>query len=301
MASSRCFDCSTVVCEECCLQHDTRYKCHTVQSINDKLLLTKKIPFPHMIVDMKILPGGLLVIALNSREALLTHSMNKEEKHEIRVGGIPCGIAKLDNQTVVVLLSNRSEEVDSIEIVDVRKRQVIQRNEVQLYIPPRSFCPMFYIDDTLYINSISGITVTNVSRTINSDIDLGFSPRDMCYDTNAARIYCIDDSGKTLIYTERDANTIPVLTNPRLRDLKRLTIESEGDILMLCHENYEITSFNVQRINLDRNSSETIITGKTNTTNKSSVGYKYSKICCDEESNSVVIGLGDTLYIYKTD
>ncbi|CAC5390825.1 unnamed protein product [Mytilus coruscus] len=185
--------------------------------------------------------------------------------------------------------------VDSIGIVDIRQRQVIQHVDCTIYLPPYLFCPMFYTDDQLYISNRSGITVMDMSGTIDRKIELGFEPRDMCYDTKAARIYCINESENKLICIDRDGNTIFTFTDTGLTNVKRLTIDNEGYVLILCHEDYNFKNFKVHRISPDGKSGEVIITGKHN--------YMYtnivSSICFQEESDKLVIGMKETVYTYK--
>ncbi|CAG2239431.1 unnamed protein product [Mytilus edulis] len=174
-------------------------------------------------IDMKALPGGLLVIALYNSDKLLTYSVSDKQRNEISVGGLTYSIAILDRNTVVVMLRD-FDVVHSIAIVDIRQRQVIQHVDVTLDLPPYSYIPMFYTDDQLYISSHSGITVTDMSGTVDREIDLGFEPTDMCYDTKTARIYCIPNTREKLICIDRDGNTIFTFTDTGLTNPTRLTI-----------------------------------------------------------------------------
>ncbi|CAG2230299.1 unnamed protein product [Mytilus edulis] len=241
---------------------------------------------------MKALPGGLLVIALNKSDKLLTYSVSDKQRNEISVGGLTHSIAILDRNTVVVML--RDYDVVSIAIVDIRQRQVIQHVDVRLYLPSYSYIPMFYTDDQLYISSHSGITVTDMSGTKDREIDLGFKPTDMCYDTKAARIYCIDYSEKKLICIDRDGNTIFTFTDTGLTNAKRLTIDNEGYVLILCRISYG-GNFEIHRVSPDGKSGEVIITGKLNESER----IPSSSICIHEESDEVVIGINETVYTYK--
>ncbi|CAG2219262.1 unnamed protein product [Mytilus edulis] len=294
----RCYECRNVLCEDCYLKHDklSNTKFHIFQSTNDEMLLNNKFEVSNSIFDMKALPGGLLVIALYLSDKLLTYSVSDKQRNEISVGGMTCGIAILDRNTVVVMLYTLLyDDVNSIAIVDIRQKQVIQHVDVRLYLPTYPYIPMFYTDDQLYISSHSGITVMDMSGTIDRKIDLGFEPTDMCYDTKAARIYCIDYSEKILICIDRDGNTIFTFTDTGLTNAKRLTIDNEGYVLILCHEDYNVQNFKVYRISPDGKSGEVIITGKQN---KSKRSY-FSSICFQEESDEVVIGIGETVYTYK--
>ncbi|VDI04496.1 Hypothetical predicted protein, partial [Mytilus galloprovincialis] len=281
----RCYECSNVLCNDCCINHDklTDTEYHTFQSTNDKMLLNNKFEVSNRINDMKALPGGLLVIALFNRDKLLTYSVSDKQRNEISVGGLTNSIAMLDRNTVVVMLTRDYDVANSIAIVDIRQKQVIQHVDVTLDLPPYSYIPMFYTDDQLYISSYSVITVMDMSGTIDREIDLGFEPRDMCYDTKAARIYCIDYSEKKLICIDRDGNTIFTFTDPGLTNPKRLTIDNEGYVLILCHEDYNVQNIKVYRISPDGKSGEVIITGKLSESKR----MRSSSICFHEESDEV--------------
>ncbi|XP_052093481.1 uncharacterized protein LOC127729668 isoform X1 [Mytilus californianus] len=290
----RCYECSNVLCDDCYLKHDKLTKStkhHTIQSTNDNMLLNNKVEVSGDTADIKALPGGLLVFALYYSYKLLTYSVSDNQRNEITVGGRPRSIAILDRNTVVVLLSLTYRKVDSIEIVDIRQRQVIQHVDCTLDNPSYPFCPMFYTDDQLYISNHSGITVMDMSGTIDRKIELGFTPKDMCYD-KAARIYCIDDSGNKLVCIDRDGNTIFTFTDTGLTNANRLTIDNEGYVLILCLDGIE-KKIKVHRICPDGKSSEVIITGTYKYT------YGFSSFCFQEESDEVVIGIEETVYTYK--
>ncbi|VDI68587.1 Hypothetical predicted protein [Mytilus galloprovincialis] len=291
----RCYECSNVLCNDCCINHDklTNTKYHTFQSTNDKMLLNNKFEVSNSIVDMKALPGGLLVIALFDSDKLLTYSVSDKQRNEISVGRLTKSIAILDRNTVVVMLK-RGSDVAIVAIVDIRQKQVIQHVDVRLDLPIYPYIPMFYTDDQLYIRSYSGITVRDMSGTIDREIDLEFTLTDMCYDTKAARIYCIDYSEKKLICFDRDGNTIFTFTDTDLTHPQRLTIDNEGYVLILCHQNYE-QNFKLYRTSPDGKSGEVIITGKLDEFKRTS----FSSICIQGDSDEVVIGIGETVYTYK--
>ncbi|VDH96861.1 Hypothetical predicted protein [Mytilus galloprovincialis] len=295
----RCYECSNVLCNDCCINHDklTNTEYHIFQSTNDKMLLNNKFEVSNEINDMKALPGGLLVIALYDSDKLLTYSVSDKQRNEISVGGLTNNIAILDRNTVVVMLTGKYIVVDSIAIVDIRQKQVIQHVDVTLVLPTYSYIPMFYTDDQLYISSRSVITVMDMSGTIDRKIDLGFRPTDMCYDTKAARIYCIDDSENKLICIDRDGNTIFTFTDTGLTNPKRLTIDNEGYVLILCRISYG-GNFEIHRVSPDGKSGEVIITGKQLNSYFTS-GKALSSICFQEESDEVVIGINGTVYTYK--
>ncbi|VDI72007.1 Hypothetical predicted protein [Mytilus galloprovincialis] len=293
MPVHRCYECSNVLCNECRINHDklTDTEYHTFQSTNDKILLNNKFEVSNKISDMKALPGGLLVIALDYSNKLLIYSVSDKQQNEIKVRGMTRSIAILDRDTVVVLLTRPN----TIAIVDIRKRRVIPHVDLRLLLPPYLYIPMFYTDDQFYISSLSGITVTDMSGTKDREIDLGFKQTDMCYDTKAARIYCIDPTGGRLICIDRSGNTIFTFTDTGLSNAHRLTIDNEGYVLILCHGNYSEQNFTVYRISPDGKSGEVIITGKLNESKR----MRLSSICIQEQSDEVVIGKEETVYTYK--
>ncbi|CAC5390653.1 unnamed protein product [Mytilus coruscus] len=306
MSVNRCYECSNVLCEDCYLKHDklTNTEYHTFQATSDQMLLNNKFFVGSLdIIYIKSFPDGLLVFAMFRSDKLFTSSVSDHKKNkEIKVSGRPCSIAILDRYTVAVLLSDDTYcNFDSIEIVDIRQRQIIQQVGVNCLqrrfdcLDTSLFCSMFYIDEQLYTRCVSQITVIDMSGELDRKIDLEFTPTDMCYDTKAARIYCIDQSEERLICFGRDGNIMFTFTGPGLTHFKRLTIDSEGYVLILCHENSDYKNFKVHRISPDGKSDEVIVTGIHNYTYK----YKHSSICFQEESDSMVIGFGARVYIYQ--
>lgn len=293
----RCYECRHVLCGECFLKHDelSNTKHHTFQSTNNEMLLSNRFEVSDLIVDMKALPGGLLVFALRNSEWLLTYSFSDNQQYEISLSRLPCSIEIVDKNTVVVLLANPYDKFYSIKIIDIRQSQVIQHVDMTFDLPFYLFCPMFFTHDQLYIRSQLGITVTNMSGKIDRKIDLGFEPSDICYDEKAASIFCINPLEKKLICIDRDGNRIFTIFDPSLKDAKRLTIDSYGYVLILCHEHSNVKYFEVQRISNDGKSSEVIVTGKQNETQ----GTNFTSICFQEESDEMAIGVNKIVYTYR--
>lgn len=306
MSMYRCYQCSGVLCEDCCLKHDelTSTEYHTFQATSDQMLLNNKFFVDSSdIIDIKAFPGGLLVFAVFKSDMLITCLVSDyDKKKKIKLSGTPCNIVILDRQTVAVLLSrNTGAKFDSIEIVDIKQRQLIQSIDFDCLqncfdsLETSIYCSMFYLDEHLYSRCVSVIGVIDLSGKLDRKIHLGFTPTDMCYDSKAGRIYCIDQSAERLICIDRDGHTMLRFSHPSIKHCKRLTIDSEGFVLILCHGNYDYYNFKVHRISPDGKYERVIATG----IHHYKYIYKYSSICFQEESDSIVIGIGARVYIYK--
>ncbi|CAC5417541.1 unnamed protein product [Mytilus coruscus] len=71
------------------------------------------------------------------------------------------------------------------------------------------------------------------TRTEKRRIDLSFRPKDMCYDVDSQRIYCIDSNNSALNCIDRDGTIIFTFADPHWIKLKCLTIDTEGNVLVL--------------------------------------------------------------------
>lgn len=293
----KCYECNKVLCYECYLKHDKED--HTFQSINDKLQLNKNIEVSTWIVDMKVVSDEILVIALHDMQILETYMYHGDSWHrnEIKVGGKPCNIAVMDIDNVVILLAQTRGKISSMKKVDIRTGQVVKLESVNTMSPVdfyESRCPFSYIRDRLYFGVNSGIKVTNMSGELDRKIDLEITPREICYDAESARIYCFDYSAEQIISIDREGHIINTFTNSSLKDPKSVTIDGDGNILILCKE--EHNCFKVHRISEDGKSSDIIITLKQH---KSYI-YEFASICFHKEKDSIIIGLNSTVYFYNS-
>ncbi|XP_071153192.1 uncharacterized protein [Mytilus edulis] len=293
----RCNECNKVLCNECFIKHDKPDL--TFRSTNDKLQLNENFKVSTWIVDMKVVSGEIVVIALYNMRILETHMYHDGRWHrtEIKVGGIPCNIAVMDMDTVVILLTHTYEKIAGIQKVDIKREQVYTPELVNTMSPVDFYewhCPFSYIIDQLYFGVNSGIKVTNMSGEFDRKIDLEITPRDICYDAEASLIYCFDSSEEKLISIEQKDEKSNTFTNFSLSCPKRVTIDGDGNILILCKE--EPNCFKVNRISQDGKSSEIIITLKQH----KSYYYKFASICFHKGKDAIIVGLNSNVYFYNS-
>ncbi|CAG2188079.1 unnamed protein product [Mytilus edulis] len=191
----------------------------------------------------------------------------------------------VDKNTVSVLMKN-----DSVAIVDIQQNHVqyIRNNAI-----PNSSNAFIYIENEFYISDKYGIVVIDMSGSVKRRITLSFTPCDMCYDVDSQRIYCIDSEHSQLICIDRDGNDIFTFTDPNMTNLTDLTIDNEGNVLVLCEPEVD-NSKHVIKVDSNGEKSEEVITNINISTS-----LHCPRICYDHSTNSVVIGLDDKVYIYK--
>ncbi|CAG2212157.1 unnamed protein product [Mytilus edulis] len=86
----------------------------------------------------------------------------------------------------------------------------------------------------LYIGNKYGIVVFDMSGSVKRRMTLSFTPCDKCYDVDSQRIYCIVREHSKLICIDKDGNDIFTFTNPNMTKVKDLTIDNEGNVVVLC-------------------------------------------------------------------
>ncbi|XP_071149137.1 uncharacterized protein [Mytilus edulis] len=292
MSVHKCYDCNQVLCEDCLRRHESMYQSHSMQPISDSFILNCIFPLEdvnhgnRLITDIKCLPDGEVVAAVENKDLteLMVFSISGKRRHVIQLDKIPRTIDVVDKNTVSVLIEN-----DSVAIVD------IQQNHVQYiwdFAIPYSSDAFIYIENEFYIGDKYGIVVIDMSGSVKRHIKLSFTPYDMCYDVDSQHIYCIGIDRSKLICIDRDGNDIFTFTNPNMTDLTDLTIDNDGNVLVLCEKEDDNSRYSVVKVDFNGGKSEVVIT-HINTSSS------YPCICYDHLTNSVVIGLDNKVYIYK--
>lgn len=292
MSFVKCYDCDKHICKTCLsVNHKGERKGsdHTIQPFTDCYLLERKCNVKASWVnDLKCLPNGLLVATTGTlANNLLTLSVNGQSMNCISLTGDSFRLAVKDVNTVAVSIGNRY----SVAIIDIEQIKVIQYINNAIF-PLHSYSPFIFIENELFIGVKSNITVTDMSGNIQRRIKLSFTPYDLGYDVASQRIYCIDRDHCDLYCIDKDGNNIFTFTDPESANFHSLTIDNNGNVLVLCTKR-DHNSVCVMKVDSVGESSEVVITNIQ--------GPSISCICFHHMTNSVVIAVYDTICIYKRD
>ncbi|VDI26335.1 Hypothetical predicted protein [Mytilus galloprovincialis] len=288
MSVYKCYDCKKVLCKDCSTKHndDTKLHHHLMQLMSDKFILNCKFSLKEFVTckrtltDIEYLPSGLLIVAVERFPSeLQICSVSGKQKHAIYLNNYPRKIDVVDKNTVAVSLTNKS-----IAIVDIQQHHICG---TAINLIQDSF---IYIENQFYVANRLGIDVIDMSGDVKRRIDLSFTPYDMCYDVDSQRIYCMDSS--KLICIDRDGNDIFTLVDPNWTELRDLTIDNEGNVLVL-QRNAGRGLGCVIKVDPNGKSNEVLIT------NIHLPMFTSTRISFHRLTNSVVIGVDDTVYIYK--
>lgn len=293
MSVVKCFDCNKNMCKECiCIMHNGASKdpIHLMQPLSDSYILNCKLRVKVLwLNDLKYLPNGLLVATTSTHgEELITFSVNEKQKQYIPLSGDSFRLAVKDENTVAVLTKKLNKR-PSVAIVDITQRRVI-RYMNNIIIPLQSYSPFIFIENQLYFGVNSSVTVTDMSGNIQRRIKLSFTPYDIGYDVASRRIYFIDRDDCRLYWIYKNNNKIFSYPYPTCANFYSLTIDNNGNVLVLCTKRNHV-SFCVIKVNSVDNSSEVVITNIQ--------GPNISCICFHHKTNSVIIAVNDTVNIYK--
>lgn len=297
MAVYKCYECTIVLCEDCSRKHqnEKNYQFHTMQFVSDSFILNSKFHLGFKIVslrDIQCSPNGILVATsmnMFTNEVML-FSVNGKSKHEIQLKERANRIAVVDTHTVA--LSLWKSTCLHVALVDIHQRHVSQYIH-KLKTPMNSNLPFIYIENHLYVADILGINVIDMLGTVKRRIELRFTPEDMCYNSDSQRIYCIDNENSQLICIDRDGNTIFTFAEPNVIHLNRLTIDNEGNVLVMCIKRDNDLEC-VIRVDVNGKLRRVVI---TNIPKPKFCQFSY--ICFHRSTNSVVIGVDKEVYIYK--
>ncbi|VDI05210.1 Hypothetical predicted protein [Mytilus galloprovincialis] len=295
MSVYKCYDCNQVLCRDCSRKHDNteKYSTHLMQLISDSFILNFKFPLEdeiyrqRFIKDIKCLPDGEVVAAVYDLHIseLMVFSISGKRRHVIKLGNIPRKIDVIDKYTVSVLMEN-----DNVAIVDIQQTHVQYiRNSA---MPNGLGTSFIYIENELYEGYEYGIVVFDMSGNFKRANTLSFKPYDMCYDVDSQHIYCIDRITSKLICIDRDGTTLFKFTNPNMTNLTDLTIDNEGNVLVLCKKEDDLTGY-VIKVDFNGEKSEVVIS------NINTSRFDNPRICYDHLTDSVVIVVCYTVYIYK--
>ncbi|CAG2236408.1 unnamed protein product [Mytilus edulis] len=288
MSVYKCYDCNKLLCRDCSRKHDNEenYQRHVIQLISDSFILNCKFRVTRnihndTINDLKCLPNGELIVSIAIEKTVKTFSAIGIQRHNIHLEYNPLKMIVVDKNTVAVIFINRS-----LAIVDM------QQNHVQNIRNIASSRAFIYIENEFYMCDGFDIVVRDMSGSVKRRITLSFTPYDMCYDVDSQHIYCIDREHSQLICIDRDGNDIFTFTDPNMTNLNDFTIDDQGNVLVLCRKEDNISRYCVIKVDSNGEKSEVVITNiKTSSYNP--------RICYDHLTKSVVIALDDEVYIYK--
>ncbi|VDI65033.1 Hypothetical predicted protein [Mytilus galloprovincialis] len=289
MSVYKCFDCNKDVCKDCSRKHHDKYRdedlIHSVQLIRDSFIMNCKFRLQSLLRDIQCLPNGEVVAAALLSSELFIFSVSGKLRHVIQLKVNSMMMTVMDKSTVALLL----KKINSIAIVDIQQNHVQYIHNIAM---ENSSGTLIYIENKFYIGYTSHISVIDMSGSVKRRIKLSFTPYVMCYNCVSQHIYCINSSHSEMICIDKDVNDKFIFTDPSMRDLKDLTIDNEGNVLVLCRKEDDISGYNVITVDSNGGKSEIVIEN----INKLS---PYSRICYDHLSNSLVIASDNEVYIYK--
>ncbi|CAC5373147.1 unnamed protein product [Mytilus coruscus] len=241
------------------------------------------------ISDSECLPNGLVIVAcynlLGTQFEVMAFSVIGEKTHVMRLEKYPKRMVVVDQNTVAVFLIN-----NSVAIVDIQQNHVKYLRDIA---KNQSLGSFICIENQFYVGDELGITVIDMSGDINRRIKLSFVPHEMCYDVNSQRVYCINSDYSKLIGIDRDGTIIFTFADPNWTKLKSLTIDNDGNVLVLrTNAVHDLGS--VIKVDSNGKTSDVVITNI-----QLSEFNLNSCICFHHSTNSVVIGVHSTVYIYK--
>ncbi|CAG2219268.1 unnamed protein product [Mytilus edulis] len=252
-----------------------------MQPISDTFIMNCKWQIEQHVCDIECLPNGEIIVASWFYPQIILFSVSGKQRAALQLESKPSQIVVVDKTTVAVFLL-----INDLAIVDIQQNHVqyIRNNAI-----PNISDTLIYIENEFYISNKNGIVVIDMSGSVKRRITLSFTPCDMGYDVDSQHIYCIVSEHSQLVCIDRDGNDIFTFTNPNMTNL---TIDNEGNVLVLCKKKYN-PSGHVIKVDSNGEKREVLIT------NINPSRIVDPRICYDHSTNSVVIGLDDTVYFYK--
>lgn len=126
-------------------------------------------------------------------------------------------------------------------------------------------------------------------------IPLTFIPDYMCYNVDSQRIYCISRDTNKLICIDSYGKVEFTVDNSNWAFPQSLTIDNEGNILQLYMTGDEYTGYVIEEAD----------DGKSKRAFKPKLQFQMIDqncfICFHRLTNSVIIGVDKTVYIYERD
>lgn len=294
-----CFECTQLLCTDCSREHDDNvsHSTHSVQPITDGYILNYKFSLEEKlsyISDMICLLNGCLVATMyvmhGNEKKIMTFLVNGKQQQSISLDEDPFRIAVIDKNTVLLTLKKTSIN-PSVALYDIQQRQIIEyvNNEI---VGKDPHSPFIYIENQLFVAADLGIVVMDNSGNIKRGFKLGFTSYDLCYDVESQHIYCIDKDNSELVCVDRNGDRIFTFTDPKINNAHRLNIDNQGNVLVLCTKTEK--SGCVFKVDSNGMTSEVVISNI-----KLARSNLDSCICFHRPTNSIVIGVKDTVYIYK--
>lgn len=322
MSVYRCYDCKIILCENCGgRRHIALNPCHTIQPLSDSYILQHQ--FIHAdnsssICDIQCLSNGMLLVTSTAFEKeIMICSLNEKQKQFVSVKQGAHKIAVIDKDNVAMssrVRQNRTalgDMQDSVAIFNIEKKQAVYFITCDPVLWESSR-PFFCLENQFYAPSFKkGLNVHDMSGTLMRNIKLDFVPSDMCCHVDSQRIYCLNSDSSELICVDKHGNSIFTFTFLNIPDLHSLTLDNDGNILVLCRKSDSCLNC-VIKVLSNGKSCESVISNI-----QMSTGYKSyidkDMMCppfqCHEDNsycisvdrlrNAVVIGIDSTVYIYE--
>lgn len=259
-----------------------------MQDISDSFFLNGKFSLKAIspsICDIKCLPGERFVVAthLKSNTGVMICSESGKPENVAYLNERALELVLVDKITVAVLLFRSCLYV---AMVDIQQKHVHYISNENIQVNEHS--SFIYSDNRIHISDKLGINVIDMSGTLERRIELSFTPHYMCYDVVSQRIYCIDSYNSKLVCIDTDGNNIFTIAEHNMTNLKSLTIDNVGNVLVLRIDDGSGCVF---KVNANGKLSEVVITNIK-------MPIHNSCICFSRFTNSVVIGVDKTVYIY---
>lgn len=207
-----------------------------MQLISDSFILKYKCslddirPYHRSISEIQYLSNGELVVSACPSKLITVFS--GKQKHTIRLKSFPRSLNVMDKNTIAVYLKNNVYlENHSVAIIDIQPTHVQYIRIIEI---PSSTGTFIYIDNQFYFGDEFGIIVIDMSGSLIKRITFSFTPYNMSYDCDSQHVYCIDINKRRLLCIAIDGNIIFIFTDPGMKNLRRITIDNEGNVLVLC-------------------------------------------------------------------
>lgn len=305
MSVYKCFDCDVCFCLDCSKIHNERITDthHATQPISNNYMLKSILDIRDLftyIRDIKCLHDGLLAVTHDRH--LLLMSVDGKQKQIISLKGNAGKISVVNRYNVAVLLENGQIGL-CVVIEDIQQRQKNQyiHNEG---ISVSLNSPFICTENQFYVASYTGINVTDMSGVFKTYHEIGFTPWDMCYNPHTQRIYCIKKDHSHLYCIDTAGNIIFTFAGPNKQYLHSLTMENDVHVLLLCSKKddetnrvisvdyngklNEVEITNIKMAKLEQLGIDTILNNY----------FSRSCISFHRLTNSVVVGVNSTIYIY---
>lgn len=281
-----CYSCNTFLCIDCPKVHNEKnnYQRHALKSLSEGFRLNDtSIVEDDSIKDILCLHSGEVVAAFN--KTVVTFSVSGQQINVIELEKGPWRMDVIDTNTVAVLLNN-----NSVAIVDFQQTRVKYIRDIEIKCTKGSF---LYTENQFYVGDGLGITVIDMSGNTKRWIPLSFIPYNMCYNVDSQRIYCISRDTNKLICIDRYGKIEFKFDNSIWAIPQSLTIDNEGNILQLYMNGDDHTGYVI----------EIAANGKSKGAFMKKLQFPMIDqncfICFHSLTNSVVIGVDKTVYIYE--